>query len=342
VRVLIDTTFALRGPSGTGVYVERLSDALRELGVDVVEAANRGRRPPGGGGLRSAANFVADQWWVQAELPRRAWEERVQVLHHPLPAVAQQCRCAQVVTVHDLAFERLPECFDARFRAVARRAHRSAARRASAVVCVSSSTARDVRARWGVAGERIVVAPHGPGQEPGHRRARRGPEHFLYVGDAEPRKNLPGLLAGYRAYREAARDPLPLVLAGTAEADAPGVRVELRPDAERLAALYAAAAALVHPALHEGFGLTPLEAMSTGTPIVAGRAPGLVEICGDAARYVDPRDPRALAAALTELAASEEERRDLSERGRRRAAEFSWRRSARAHLDAYTLASNSP
>jgi glycosyltransferase involved in cell wall biosynthesis len=338
VRVLIDTTFALRGPSGTGVYVERLATALRGLGVEVVEAANESRRAPGGGGLRSAVNLATDRWWVQAELPRRAWRERAQVLHHPLPALARRAPCPQVVTVHDVAFERLPGAFDPAYRAVARRAHRAAARGADAVVCVSQATARDARARWGLDAQRIVVAPHGPGQEPELRSERRAPAHFLYVGDAEPRKNLPGLLAGYRAYRERAAEPLPLVLAGTAEASAPGLRVELRPDAERLAALYAEAAALAHTALHEGFGLTLLEAMSTGTPVVAARVPGVVEVCGEAARYVDPRDPAGLAGALAELAGDAELRRDLSERGRRRAAEFSWRRSARAHLEAYTLA----
>ena len=78
--------------------------------------------------------------------------------------------------------------------------------------------------------------------------------------------------------------------------------------------------------------------MSAGTPVLAARAPGVVEVCGDAARYVDPREPAELAAALAELAAEAPLRRDLAERGRRRAAEFSWRRSARLHVEAYTLA----
>ena len=136
------------------------------------------------------------------------------MIHHPLPAAGRAAGVPQVVTVHDLAFERLPELFDARYRAVARRAHRAAARRADAVVCVSETTARDVRALWAVPAERIVLARHGPGQEPADQPRRPEPEHFLYVGDAEPRKNLAALLAAYRAYREAVADPLPLVLAG--------------------------------------------------------------------------------------------------------------------------------
>ena len=100
------------------------------------------------------------------------------------------------------------------------------------------------------------------------------------------------------------------------------------PDAERLADLYSAAAALVHPSLHEGFGLTPLEAMTTGTPVIAARSPGVTEVCGEAALYVDPRDAEDLAGRLAQVAADPALRSDLGERGRRRAAEFSWARSA--------------
>lgn len=342
MRVLIDTTFALRGPSGTGVYLERIVSALARAGVDVVEASHDGRRAPGNGGARSVVNALSDRWWTEVELPRRAAEVEADVLHHPLPALARRAPCPQVVTVHDLAFERLPECFDPAFRTYARHSHRAAARGADAVVAVSKTTALDVMARWGVPAERVVVAPHGPGQEPAALPPREQPRHFLYVGDGEPRKNLPTLLAAHRLYRaraaQAGEQALPLVLAGTARADAPAVLVEDRPEPERLARLYAEAAALVHPSLHEGFGLTPLEAMTAGTPVVAARSPGVVEVCGDAVLYADPRDPRQLAEQLARVAADATLRRDLTERGRRRAAEFSWARCAREHVRAYTLA----
>jgi glycosyltransferase involved in cell wall biosynthesis len=113
---------------------------------------------------------------------------------------------------------------------------------------------------------------------------------------------------------------------------------EHHPDRERLAELYAGAVALVHPSLYEGFGLTPLEAMSAGTPVVAGRSPGVEEVCGDAARYADPRDPVALASAIAEVTSSPELRRELAERGRRQVDRYSWARCARAHATAYSLA----
>ncbi|MDQ6749953.1 MAG: glycosyltransferase family 4 protein, partial [Actinomycetota bacterium] len=325
-------------PTGTGVYLRALCGALRELDVDLVTACNRRRRPPAGGGAGSWANLAGDRWWTQVELPRRARGVGADVLHHPLPAHSTAASCAQVVTVHDLGYERLPDCFDPRFRAFARLAYPRAARRADAVVCVSETTSRDVAARWALAGDRVVVAPHGPGQETVAAPADRG-AYLLYVGDEEPRKNLPLLLAGYRLYREAAAAPVDLVLAGSAAARGPGISLVPSPNREGLASLYAGATALVAASLHEGFGLTALEAMTAGTPVLAARTGAHVEVCGDAARYFDPRDPVDLARAIGELAAaSDGERSELVGGGRSRVAGYSWERSARAHLAAYTLA----
>jgi glycosyltransferase involved in cell wall biosynthesis len=342
MRVLLDTTFARRGPTGTGVYLRQLVGALGELDVEVVEAENERRQPPAGGGLGSLRNAATDRLWTAVELPRRARAAGADVLHHPLPAhAAAPGAPPQVVTLHDLAFERLPDAFDPRFAAFARRVHRAAARRAAVVVCPSQTTARDAMALWGVPSERIVVAPHGAGQlERGVEPPAAGaPGHFLYVGDDEPRKNVALLLAAYAAYRTHAENPLPLVLAGTARAQSPGVHLDHRPSAARLARLLARAAALVHPSLHEGFGMVALEAMAAGTPVIAARAPGVVETCGDAAHYFDPRDPATLTPALHALQVDPAERERLSAAGRARAADFSWERSARAHLRAYTLAS---
>ena len=334
MRVLLDMTYALRGPSGTAVYLERLSGALREEGVDVVEAADERRPPPAGGGVGSARNLAHDAWWTQVALPRAAREANADVLHHPLPALARRAPCPQVVTVHDLAFERLPEHFTPAFRRWASITHRRAAGGADGVVCVSQTTRRDALARWGLDGTRIVVAAHGPGQELDVRSARA--EHFVYVGDDEPRKNLALLLEAHARYRtQAGEGALDLVLAGSASVQRDGVRCEREPD---LAALLGAAAALVHPSLHEGFGLTPLEAMQAGVPVIAARSPGLVETCADAVLYVDPYDAGALAHELARVAAEPALRAQLAALGRDRAAAFSWRATARAHIEAYTLA----
>ncbi len=343
MRVLIDTTYALRAPlSGTGIYIERLCAELGQMpDVEVVALANSRRRPPAGGGLGSVRNALTDLWWTAFELPRLARRAGAQLIHHPLPARSPRAHVPQVVTIVDLAFERLPQHFDRGFRVFAGRAHRAAASSANAVIAISETTADDAAELWGVGRERIVVAPLGPGQELELERAAPPPaerRHFLYVGDTEPRKNLGVLLAAYERYRARVADPLELVLAGSVQARAPGVRVVRRPDRAQLAELYAVAVALVHPSLYEGFGLTPLEAMRLGAPVIAARAPGIVETCGDAARYADPHDPDAFAAAMTEVSREPAVREELQRRGRERVSGFSWATCARRHIDAYSLA----
>jgi glycosyltransferase involved in cell wall biosynthesis len=347
VRVLIDTTFALRGQSGTGVYLARLIDVLHGLDVEVIEARNDARRAPSGGSWRRGLNSSVDAWWTTVELPRRARRVNADLIHHPLPARCPAAPVPQAVTVHDLAFERLPEAFDPVFRRWASVTHRAAARHADVVVCVSNTTAMDVRSRWGVDPARIVVARHGPGQlvHADHTRGAGG--HLLYIGDEEPRKNLPVLLQAHRLLRRRHHDGghadavPPLVLAGTARPELqPGddVRLVDRPDPEQLADLLTHAIALVLPSLHEGFGLTALEAMAAGVPVIAARSSGVVETCGDAAVYADPHDARDFADTIARVSADPALRRDLSERGRRHAAEFSWARAGREHVRAYNLA----
>jgi glycosyltransferase involved in cell wall biosynthesis len=340
MRVLIDTTYARRAPhSGTGIYVERLCTELGRIdGVEPIEVANRRRRPPAGGGLGSAGNLARDLWWASVALPRLARRAGADLIHHPLPATARLARIPQVVTIVDLAFERLPDHFDRAFRIYAQKTHRAAALAASAVISISETTAADAAELWGARREQMVIAALGPGQDfpPGQRDSEPG--HFLYVGDDQPRKNLAVLLEAYRRYREAEQRPLELVLAGSATADGDGVRIVQRPGAAELAGLYRGAAALVHPSLYEGFGLTPVEAMSLGTPVLAARSPGVAEVCADAVRYADSHDPADFAAQMAEIGSSPSLQHELEECGKARAAGFSWRACARAHVEAYSLA----
>jgi glycosyltransferase involved in cell wall biosynthesis len=218
------------------------------------------------------------------------------------------------------------------------------------VVAVSQTTARDAVAWLRAAPERVIVAPHGPGQVlsfPDERRA----SHFLYVGDDEPRKNLCGLVAAHANYSDKGGE-LPLVLAGHAASSreikidvamrhGSGSRVIERPDPTpaALTDLYANAAALVHASHEEGFGLTILEAMATGTPVVAVRNAAIEELTGGAALIVEA--PADLADAMFRIEHEAGLRDRLSAAGLERAAAFTWQRSARAHIEAYTLARDS-
>lgn len=340
MRVLIDTSYAARGPSGTAVYVQQLVRALRAEGADVVEASQRRRLRPGDGNpLRSAANVALDRLWLHAGLPRAARIARADVVHHPLPAHSRRIAAAQVVTVHDVAFAGMRSHYSGAWRALALRAYRRAAGAAGALVCVSEATAAEAVDLLGADRARVVVAPHGPGQvEPAAQAREDRPDGpLLFVGDAEPRKNLSGLLAAYARYRAGADAPAPLVLAGAAAAAAgePGVSGVVRPSRDELTALMDGARALVHPSLHEGFGLPLVEAMALGVPVVAVASAGAREVCADAALLVEADG---LAEAIASVAADADLRDRLGARGFERAKQFSWRASARAHLHAYTLA----
>jgi glycosyltransferase involved in cell wall biosynthesis len=344
MRVLVDTSFAARGPSGTAVYIERLTEALRARGtVEVVEARRRRRPAPGrsrehGRVLWSAINALLDVFWLQVSLRRRARRGGADVIHHPLPAWIWRAPCAQAVTVHDLAFERLPEGFGRVWRVLARRRHRAAARRAGAVICVSRAAAGDAVGILGADPETVVVAPHGPGQALPSGAGVDEARHFLYVGDDEPRKRVPALLEAHRRYAAGRKDALPLVLAGSAAARANGQPLlvgEPRPDPSRLRELLAGAAALVHPSAEEGFGLTLAEAMASGVAVLAVRNPGTHELCGPAALLVDPDG---LAEGMVRLHEEHELRAELARMGRERAQRLSWDESARLHEEAYSRA----
>ena len=339
MRVLIDTSYVSRGRSGTSVYEERLVDALRREGeVEVVEARQRRRfrRGRSGGGwnpLRTAANALIDQAWLQLGLPRAARQSGADVVHHPLPAHSRRIPCAQVATVHDVAFERVPRAYGRAWRLFARRQYRRAGRHSDAVVVVSEATARDVMDLLGTDRSRIVVAHHGPGQALPQVERDPEPRHFLYLGDAEIRKDVLPLVTAFASGGWA----LPLLLAGSSArlAEGENVHPEPNPSPERVAELFAGAAALVHPAEYEGFGLTLVEAMAAGVPVVARRTPSAEEVCGDAALLFDDQQFKE---PLERIAADPQLRERLSAAGRERAARFSWEKSARRHLAAYTLA----
>ena len=110
---------------------------------------------------------------------------------------------------------------------------------------------------------------------------------------------------------------------------------------ETLAVLYRLSGVFVFPSLYEGFGLPPLEAMASGTPVVTSNVSSLPEVAGDAAVLVDPYDPEALADAMMRVLTDEKLRKDLRRRGLERAKQFSWEQSVRRVREIYGKVSGS-
>ena len=166
---------------------------------------------------------------------------------------------------------------------------------------------------------------------------------MLCTGTLEPRKNLPRLIEAFAALPHALRDRFDLVLVGArgwAEAEtfravsahAGLVRTLGHVEDADLRALYRRAAVCAFPSLGEGFGLPVLEAMTAGTALLTSDIAVLREVGGDVPVYVDPLSVPALTAGLQRLLGDESDRAHRAERGRARAATFSWERTARETL----------
>jgi glycosyltransferase involved in cell wall biosynthesis len=179
--------------------------------------------------------------------------------------------------------------------------------------------------------------------------------YLLYVGTLHPRKNLVRLVQAFAllfqspiSSSQSSMPNLHLVLAGQkgwlyedlfAEIRRLGLEERVRltgyvPDAD-LPPLLSGAVAFVYPSLHEGFGLPVLEAMSCGTPVVCSSTSSLPEVAGDAALLVDPLDVEAWAQSLHQVAADQELRRSLVERGHLQIQRFSWQRCASETLQVF-------
>jgi glycosyltransferase involved in cell wall biosynthesis len=286
---------------------------------------------------------------------------RFDVAHSSHPLLMPSQDAAQIVTIHDLDFLAHPERTGAEIRRDYPHLVGKHARRADAVIVSSSFTAAEVERQLGVARERIAVCPHGaPDWAPRPETPANG--YILFFGTLEPRKNVGGLLDTYERIITRQRDHDPaeagrygnipeLVLAGRAtDAARPWLdRIKRRPLAGRVRyigyverstrrELYAGARLLVQPSFEEGFGITVLEAMSVGVPVVAAARGSLPEVAGDAAIFVDPDKPDDIARGIERLLDDDRVAAECTAKGLARAQAFSWRSTARRVYETYRRA----
>jgi alpha-1,3-rhamnosyl/mannosyltransferase len=344
MRVLLDCRMATW--SGIGRYSTGLARALARAGVEIVQVVEEGATPP-----------VPDAEWIPARkhafyptgglelgaIVGRVAPDLTHCLHVPTPVPA---RHPLVVTIHDLTPLVVRGVMPSEVRRAAYRFWNfRATGEADRILANSNATKADILRLYPHAAGIVNVILHAvddfaliePEPVPAAIRGDASP-YLLSMGNTKPHKDLPTLLRAF-ARLHVERPELRLLLVGR---DVPGFARSVLgddPAAARIAftghvddgvlrSLYAGAAAFVFPSRYEGFGLPPLEAMVSGTPVVCSDATSLPEVVGDAALLFPARDDSAAAAQIVRVLDDDTLRASLVAAGAARAATFTWERTA--------------
>jgi glycosyltransferase involved in cell wall biosynthesis len=234
-----------------------------------------------------------------------------------------------------------------------------ATHRSVRVLTVSEASKRDILTYFRIPESKVTVIYNAIderfNEEPPSDEVMRVRERYqlndpfiLYAGNIKPHKNLERLIEAFHIIRRGELEQVRLLIIGDEISKYATLRRTVHryklhkhvrffgfvPDAT-LAILYRLARVFVFPSLYEGFGLPPLEAMASGTPVITSNVSSLPEVVGDAAMLIDPYDPEAIAGAMRRVMTDERLRDDMRERGLAHAREFSWARSIRRVRDIY-------
>jgi glycosyltransferase involved in cell wall biosynthesis len=283
------------------------------------------------------AGGLSGHLWEQVQLPRLAAGGILVNLANSAPLAHRR----SLTVLHDAMVYRIPHSFSFFYRSFHQLLGRLIVRRTQ-IGTVSEFSRGELAAIFGIDPATVflvpnscehiaAVAPDGSvlqrlGLEPGR--------YFLLVGTPAPNKNMERAIAAFAALR---RDGQRFVLVGagdpavygrTARQGTQGVILAGRVADAELVALYRHATALVFPSLYEGFGIPPLEAMLHGCPVLASRIPPVEEVCGEAAQYFDPLSVAAMTEAMRSVIDHTVAAAALRDRGRVRAASFSWPQTA--------------
>ena len=376
MRIGLDGLPLTAPKTGVGHYTFELAHALAEAKpssrFELIYPSTYAAIPPEAHGpLPSNLEFnrvqvgpVGRHWWSTG-LPRYIRSSKLQLFHGTNYDVPLWKQCPTVLTIHDLSYFLHPDTHEQRSVRRARRRLPVMARSADAIITPSESVKREVCTYLKTRPEKVFAIPEAARScfrpldfaETANVRQKLnvGDDFLLTVGTLEPRKNLSVLVA---AFAEVAR-ALPLRQTKLVIAGGRGwlsgplfTAIERSPVKDRivltdylhdedLRSLYASCRAFIYPSLYEGFGLPPLEAMACGAPVIVSSIPALTETTGDAAWHFDPQSVGDLAKNILELLdddTGEDTRSRLAIVGQRRAAEFSWERTATETLKVYAEA----
>jgi glycosyltransferase involved in cell wall biosynthesis len=375
MHIVINGWFWDSPSTGSGQYTRRLVEALAaldsELQISLITPGSESRDSPASCVLYPVScsrSNLAKVWFEQVTFPRACARLGADVAHVPYWAPPLRSSVPVVATIHDLIPLVLRRYRGGPLQRLYTALVSASARGATMVLTDSQASRQDILTHLGLLPERVQAVPLAagdryspePGAEDEQIRAHYDlPDRYvLYLGGFDVRKNLVVVLATYRWVGAVVAEECPLVIAGRL----PERDTVFTPDPRRLmkeqgvhkefvhfigfveelhtAALYRGAVAFIFPSRYEGFGLPPLEALACGTPVVGSDTTSLSEVVGNAGVLLPPDDAAGMAGALIQLTVDEEFRAEMSRRALAQSARFSWDRTARATLAAYSDAVN--
>lgn len=365
MRIALDARF-IGTPGGIGRYVRELYRAMAAAGGEnefVLFLREAGMRAVGDEVEKIRAEV---RWYTLREqlvMPGIARRARADLVHWPHWNVPLRSPRPFVVTIHDLIMLDYPSVRATTLGPLAfkfknagfKRVLKNAIMNSAAILTPSEYVKRRIEETFGITDARITVTgegvstlppPAGDFEELLYRRGVR-PPYVLALGNAYPHKNLSGLLEAFVLVRRKLPD-LNLVIAGYDDYFFKRLRAETRaggrgqgvvfvpsPSDLEVAALYGAASVYAIPSYIEGFGLTPLEAMAHGVPVVASRGGSLPEVLGAAAEFVDPTSPEDMARGLISVLTDQNHRAALTAAGQERVKLWTWEKAAAKTLSVY-------
>ena len=307
-------------------------------------------------------NQILKMVWQHFYLPRRLKDLKIDIFHEPTFIAPYFKQCPAVVTIHDLSYKFLPDCYTFRNRLYLELLMKRSINTSDKIIVISEHTKKDVLRNFNVNEQKVEVIPLSVDEsfypvtdrkeeQAAFVKSKYGitQKFILTVSLISPRKNLVNLIRAFAKLKKKKASLHQLVIVGEKgwlykeifeEAAACGYEKDIIfcdfVPHDDLVKLYNAAEVFVYPSLYEGFGLPLLESMACGCPVVASNSSSIPEVCAEAAIFIDPYDPSGFADAIWRVLTDVPLKKSLIERGKIRAKFFSWRRTAEDTVRVYS------
>ncbi len=294
--------------------------------------------------------------WEQVALPFQVFHHKIDILFSAGMTAPFVCPVPSVLAIFDLQHVIQPQNFPRGYLLFLKTIIYLSAKSADGIITISGKVRDDILKFYRVSSGKITVTylaadhnaffPREIKEIEAIRAKYALPERFiLYAAASLPHKNHARLFEALRILKEQG-ERIKLVLIGARDKGYDAIaetieKMDLKTDViftgwlpfEDIPPIYCASDTFVFPSLNEGFGIPVIEAMACGVPVVCSNIEPLPEVAGNAAFFIDPYDPASIANGISTVNSDRNVRRDLIEKGFRRAAEFTWENTARKTLE---------